>query len=259
MQDQFKSTADDLPSFQDVISHTDLLIEEAQDHFTRDPRATAKNYAEAKAVLHIGARYTLASGNQHSFSFLIAKDVLELGWAEVELIDVKSGATPSEGKAVPQPGFDHNQVFPVLIFIGDLVNGPEGVIRSGVWALGHDEIPFGGSEFLFQAIEGPGIWEWKRLPGLIETTEWKPYARRSDAAAFDRGHDRLIEGRAKAKHYIDHIKGDVAGEVFLAACDEVSKLSVLLKPEGVGFGLKEPIDSRFEFVELAVSSFDVFL
>lgn len=250
------------PAPQDESGHSDLLIEQSQDIFAREWEATAENYAEAKMLLYVHIAGADADGKKHNFAFLICHQTLELGQLDSHELKNPLSHTllDAEGNSLVKLRRNAHQVFPMLIFVGDFVDSPEGVIPSGVWALGENECPLLGSKFLFQSLGGPGVWEWKWLPSVpVDSAEWKSYARRSDVPAIDRVDHRFVQRSAEASDNLDNIESDIFGEVFLAACDYMRLVRVLLSAEGVGFTLDVPVDDRFEIVETALSSFDVFV
>jgi hypothetical protein len=249
-------------TFDNVVSQADLLVELHQDVFSRDWEQTAKNYADAKLMIYLLLGYLGPHGHQHRFPFLIGNEVLNVGWLDRKVVDVgHSGWVRPHRKAMIEIGADADQIFPMLVLISDLVDGPEGVIPSGVWSLGFDEVPLIGSQFLFNSmIAGhPRTWEWLRLPGVpVDASEGKPYARGAAPIGLNQGNNGLIQRRAQAKHDIDDIEGEVVGDIFVAACDYMGKLAITMDADRVGFRLNEPVDSRFEVIKLSLSSFDIF-
>lgn len=245
-------------TFQDVLDDTRLFVECCKNVAAIDAKSLAENYADGKAVLYVRLRNRVPHRCEHNFSFLIAKDTLEFGWPKKEFVDVSA----VNGEAVAKGWIYSDEVFPVLVDVGHLVDGPEGVISSGVWALGTNEHPLFGSEFLFQSVlpGHPRVWEFVRLPSVpVDASKWEPYARRATLDASDQCNRRLVERGPKPEDDIDNIEGNVDVEVFLAACDYVRQTRFLLDPQGVGVGLQEPVDGRFEVYKLSLSTGDIFL
>lgn len=243
---------------QGVLDDTYLFVERCKDVASIDANALAENYADGKVVLYVRLRDRAPHRRDYNFSFLITKDVLELGWTQKQLVEVAT----AKGKAVAKEGIDCDEAFPVLVGIGDFVDCPKGVISSGVWALVTDEFPLLGSELLFQSVltGHPRVWEFVWLPGVaIDATKWKPYARRALAVSLDQRHGCLIKRGSQAKDKINHVEGDVDVEVFLSACDYVREVRFLVEAERVGIGLQEPIDGQLEVSKLAHSTGNIFL
>lgn len=244
--------------FEDVVNDAYLFVERCEDIAAIDTKSVAENYVDGKAVLHVGLTYGGSHGKQHCLAFLIAKDVLELGWPRVESIDV--GAV--EYEAVVDVGFDINETFPMLVGVSNLVNGPEGPVSSRVWALGAEKLPLRRTEFLFQSVlpGHPFVWEFIGLPGVaVDSAEGEPYARRS-ALIFDNECDSgFIQRRSKAQDEVNDIKRNIDIDLLLAASDYVSKVRFSLSSNGVGVRFQEPVDGRFKLTKLALSTGDIFL
>ena len=246
-------------TFDDVISQPDLLIELYQDVCSRHCEETAKNYADAKLVVYLLLRHTDAHGEEHRFPFLVGKEVLDIGWPDCEVINVgHAGSVAPHRKAVVKMGAYPDQIFPMLILVSNLVDGPQGIVPAGVWSLGLDEVPLSGTEFLFYSLVSR-TWERFRLPGVaIDASKWEPYARTTPPVPFHQGNNGLIKRCPKSANDFHNIESKIVRGIFIAACDYVGKLTFTMDAKRVGFGLKEPIDSRFEVIELALSSFDIF-
>lgn len=249
------------PTLDDLLRQSDLRVEEANDVYARDWQATAKNYVDGKALLYVLLRHRLPCGKEHFFPFLIGKNVLELGWHESQKIDVAvPEAVTEQHEIVSEVRPQLDQIFPMLIRVGEFVNGPEGVVASRMWVLGHEEVPQRGSKFLFQSITRPGVWEWKWLPGIcVQPAEGKPYARRSLSGIVDGVDDCFVECGAKPQDNFNDVERNVLGDVFVAACDYMRQTTIVMDAHRVGFSVKERPQSGHEIVELAVSAFDVFL
>lgn len=247
-------------TFDNVVSQADLLVELHQDVFSRDWEQTAKNYADAKLMIYLLLRNLGPHGHEHRFPFLIGKEVLNVGWLNRKVVDVgHPGWVRPHRKAVIEIGADADQIFPMLVLISDLVDGPKGIIPSGVWSLGFDEVPLIGSQFLFNIAGHPRTWERLWLPGVpVDASEGKPYARGATPVGFNQSNDGLIQRRAQAKHDINNIEREVVGDIFFAACDYMGKLAITMDAERIGVCLNEPVDSRFKVIKLSLSSFDIF-
>lgn len=235
-----------------------LFVERAQDISTIDTKTVAENYADGKQVFYVCLACHSPHGNKHRFAFLIGQEMLEFGWPDSQAVN----HSVPHGEAVGEIGRNGHQVFPVLIFVGDLVDGPEGVIPSGVWALGADEFPLACSEFLFQSVlpGHPFIWEWIGLPGIpVYAPEGKPYARRAAPIEINKRGGRFVEGDPQSLDDFNGIEGYIDIDVFLAACDYMRKIRITVDSDRVGAGLKVPVDGRFEIVKFSASTGDIFL
>jgi hypothetical protein len=248
-------------ALQDFLYHTDLLVKRSQDVLSRNWERASENYADGKLMIYLVLTYLGTKGEQHDFPFLIGKDVLELGWPNGHEVEEDRATPPRHRKAMPKMRLDPHQVFPMLIFVGDLVHRPEDVISSGVWSLGFDEGPLIGSEFLFQSVlpGHPRIWEWIRLPSVaVDAPEWVPYARRATAIKLDEGDSGFVERNAKTLDDFDNIESDVPWDAFVAACNYMRDIRFSMDSYRVGVGLKEPVNRRLKVTKLALSSFDIF-
>lgn len=246
----------------DVIDRADLFVERHQDVFARDWSDTAKNYADGKLVIYARLRCNGAEGEQHHLSLLIAEHMVRVGWPRVHAVnEERARGVGHNTEAMGKIRVGGNQILPVLVGVGDFVHGPEGVIPSGVWALGFDEAPLSRSEFLFQTVfpNHSFGWEWLGLPGLpVDAAEGEPYARRAAPIKFGQAHDGLIKGGAEPTDDLNHIEGYIDGQIGLTACDYVRAMRLTLDSNRIGVGGKVPVDGPFELVKLALSSFDVF-
>lgn len=242
--------------FDDVIYLTNLFVECAQDISLIDTKSLAEIYRDGEAVFYVLLVHCLPHGREYKFPFLIGQNMLELGWPHNQFID----EAPAEGKSMVEMRLDCDQINPVLIGVGDFVNGPENLIPSGIWSLGAKEVPLYGCEFLFQLLDSSGVWEFIRLPGIpIYSPEGKPYARCANAVSVNHSHDKLVQSRSDALNDLDAIERDVDIEIFFAACDYVKQISISFDADGVGVRLHMPIDSRYKLLKFARSTSDIFL
>lgn len=244
--------------FEDVLNDTYLFVERCKDIAAIGTKSVAENYSCGKVVLYVGLRNRCPHRKEYGFSFLIAKDVLELGGVNKQSVDI----TAVESEAVIQSGLDGHQSFPMFIGVGDLVDGPEGCIPSRVWALGANEVPLLRSEFLFQSVlpGQPFTWKFIGLPGVaVDAAEGEPYARRSSSVIGDNCYRRLVQRGAQSQNKVDDIERDIDVNVFIAACDYVRKIQFSLSAKGIGVCFQEPIYGRFEINKLALSTGDIFL
>ncbi len=244
--------------FEDAIHDANLFVERCKDISSIDTKPLSENYAHGKAVLYVRLRCGLPHGGQNHFAFLVAKDILKLGWPGHECVD----ESVAQREAVIQKRLNFDKAFPMLVGVSDLVNGPEGGISSRVWSLGTEEIPLLRSEFLFQSIlpGHPRTWEFIGLPGIaIDTAEWEPYARHATIVVGDEGNGSFVQCGAKTKHEVNDIESYIDVDLFLAACDYMRKTRFSLSSEGVGIRFEEPIDVRFKLTKLALSTGDIFL
>jgi len=98
-----------------------------------------------------------------------------------------------------------------------------------------------------------------RFIPFVHAPEWEPYARDASAIEFNERHHHFIKCRAEMAHSFDNLKADFVRDVFFPACDYVRGITVRLDAHGARLGGDVLIDRRFKVVELALSSFDLFL
>lgn len=245
-------------AFDDAVRLTDLFVERAQNISLIDSKSRAENYTNGELLFYVLLACHLPNGQKHLFPFLIGQEMLKLGWPKQNPVDV----SVYQANTVTQIRGNGDQIFPMLVFVSDLVNCPEGVISSGVWSLGTQENPLGGSEFLFQSVlpGHPFTWKFFRLPGLpVDATEWEPYARCSTLVVFNKCDHRLVQRSPKALDYFDAVKCDIDTDVFLAACNYMKEVRITVNSDRVWVGLDIPIDDRYQILEFAASTGDIFL
>lgn len=237
---------------------TDLLIERSQDVFARDWSEFAENYRRGRLGLYAKLALSTDDGDEHSFSFIVVKQgVVLVGQDDDFSRTTKLCSGAKEANAISQDRSNIHKIAPVLVGVGDLVDTPEGVISSGVWSLGYDQIPLLRRQFLFYCPRS-GIWDWKWLP-VVHAPKWEPYARCASAIEFNERHQHLIERRSQMSDGLHNLKGDIVGRGFLAACHVMNTWPFSIDSKGVRMRGNVGVDSSLEMVEFALSSFDLFV
>lgn len=236
----------------------DVLVKRCNEIFSLNWNDFAKNYALGYLALHLTIKVCGVEGRQHLFSFLIVKNGVVLADANVKVGHLEKAKVRANAKTGGKIGNDLNQVLPVLVGVGDLVEGPEERISSGVWLVGHNEAPLIGREFLFYSTLYPCVWKRTRLPVLVQSTEWEPYARYAPPILPDEGDNHFIQRRSEMADYLDRFESDVERDIFLDACDYVDAFSFNLCTNTVRLRADKIVNGRYEIVELSLSSFDLF-
>ena len=246
----------------DVLSETNLLIQRHQDIFSLDWHQFSENYRRGYLGLYTLVEATRFDTDNNRFAFLILKDEIAIGGEGMDGLNCRGPATVdcinSNLALNDWPNF--NESLPMFVGIGDLVHCPQGVVPSGVWFLGFDESPLCGREFLFYSLLNPPIWEWIRLPcRSIEAAEGVCYARRSATIELHEVNDDLVQGIPEMTNGLRYFPRQVLGRQLVEATNYVRKISFAFSPEGNGLVVNKPVDSGFEVVKLALSSFDLFV
>lgn len=241
-----------------ALDQADLLAERSQHIASLNWFNVSKNYEAGYAAIYLQIETT--SDDKDRFPFLVLnKEVVIGGIGADEISDRHSGDRRADAKGVgANGGASRDQPFPVLIHVGDFVDGPKGVISSGVWSLGFNERPLISREFLFYSLLDPFPWEFARLP-VVEAAEWEPYARHTSPGFLDPSDHHLVEGTSKVADGFDQLPCNVIGGVFDAACDYARSVRIVLGEDMIGCRLVVPVDERYKVAKFALSSFDLFL
>ncbi|WP_321394998.1 hypothetical protein [Emcibacter sp.] len=246
-----------------AIHLSNLRINRGNDVFSRDWGKVIENYIGGYCVIYALVEACTVKGKKNFFPFLIAQEMVTIGGANNgSPSNTPSGRSTSKRKTVCQIGAGSNEVFPMLVLVGDLVHGPKDIVSSGVWSLGFDEAPLVGGKFLFNAAfpGHPPTWEWLRLPVIvIEATKGEPYARRAAPVAFNEGNCHFIKGGPKMNDGFGNFMPDIDRDIFFEACNYIGKCTFSLNNDVIGVGLQVVEDHRFNIVKLGTSSFDLFL
>lgn len=245
--------------FQDALDEANLLVERHQDVASRDWGNFAKNYLDGKAVFCVKVSAPAFDGQEHCFTFLVVRNghvcrvnSEGLGSVGAEQVEV----------VLPETCASLNEFLPVLVAVGDLVDGPEGIIPSGIWLVGCDKVPLGGGEFLYYSMlpGHPVVWKWIGLPSLIvEPAKREAHARGTSTIALNERDHGLIESNSDPLDNFNRFPCDIVWRIALEAADYVGRFRMTLRPDTMGAGLDIPPDERFELREFALSSFDIFV
>ena len=245
--------------FDDALNQTNLLVECHQDIFSLDWHEFAKNYALGYAAIHLNIAVIGGKCEQYNFPFLILKDGITIGGVSFDLFNIAAARTVrTDAERILKCGQDFNQSFPMLVGVSDLIDGPEGIVSSGVWFLGFDEIPLVRREFLFCSFPS-GVWEWTRLPVVIESAEGVGYARKATPIEFNKVNCHFIEGVSQMPDSFDNFPSEISRQLFIEACNYVGAIRFMLDPDEMRVRLDEPVNSHFKVVKLMLSSFDLFV
>jgi hypothetical protein len=244
----------------DALRQSDLLVQRHNDVLARDWGQFAKNYADGYGVLYVKVEAAILDGEHRPFTFLVTKKGLVCGIANQSARDSSRASSAADSQVDPtSQARDHaNKTFPVLVGVGDFVDGPQGIVPSWVWLLGCDQRPLIGREFLFYSILHPLGWKRLSLPSR-QPAEWEPYARAASPVLIDKLDHQLVEGAPQMPDGFDDLPREVIRRVALQAGDYMGPILASGDVETVRPALGVKACTRLDVVELAFSTFDLFV
>lgn len=247
----------------DCLSQADLLVQLSKDIFARDWGNVAENYLSGKLLIYAEVEAISPNGENDLFRVIIGQRDLMIGGIGLDIVDCGNPSTATHNAERRRDGgVGFHQANPVLILVGDFVDGPKGVIPSGVWFLGKNEVPLISGEFLFHTVwpNHTRGWEYIRLPGVaVNPAEWKPYARCSSAIELNERNCRLVEGCSAPSGNLYDVEGEALWNGCAQVADYVKCIGLEVLSRGVNHRTMELIDGRHKLSKLALSTFDVFL
>lgn len=244
-----------------VLNETNLLVQRHQDVFARNWHETAKNYLEKRLLLYAEVAGTV-EGKKYCYPFIVC----ERGVSLVGHVDDALRRSRRTDRIDVQPGTEarnnFNESLPVLVGVSNLVDGPQGVVPSGVWFLGFDNPPLIGRKFLFYSTfaEHAPVWERIWLPcAAVDAPEGVPYARSAPSVLLNNVDYGFVERDAEPLSNVNRVPGDVLWKAAILACEHVRNTVFSFDAYAIGPTIDEPVDSAFKIVKLSLSSFDVFV
>ncbi len=251
------------------IDDSDLFVQRHQKVFSLDWADISECYDVGCCAIYLIICIGIGEGKHHKLPFLILKEGIAVGGMGGKgrgrrecLTDLRrfGDEQPYVEREIFYRSGNLDQAFPMFVGISNLVNGPKGVIPSGVWFLGLDESPLLWGEFLFYfAGQNSGVWEWVRLPTVIDAPKWEPYARDASPVVDDEVDGHFVESASEVADGFNCFPSDLNWNLLVDCCNHVRNISVTLNSGRNGLQVDVPIDGRFEVIKLASSSFDLFV
>lgn len=240
----------------DTLRKSDLLVKRCQYVFSRDWSKFAENYARGDVVIYIRVTFEANESCKYCDPFLVVREGVVPRGPDSHLFKAK-WHSDTKSDSISNDRIDNNQVHPMFIGVSDLVHSPEKVIPSGVWFLGFNREPLISREFLFYSTLHSPTWKFIRL-SIGHPTEWESNPGSTPIIAINQSHSHLVECGAQMANGFDQLESDVFGQVFVAVCDYVKCLPLLIDLHGVRLGSRVGVDNRLQVDELALSSSDLF-
>lgn len=237
-----------------ALRQTNLLLQRDKDLSARDWYDFAKNYADGRLGVVLHCRVGSVAKDD-SIRLLLLRQGLRPGRIHhdeccMAVTDTKFA--PNGADAYVQ------KVLPVLIGIGDLVDGPKGIIPSGMWFLPNKQIPHLGRQFLFQSLFMTGVWErlWIACD-FVYSPPGEADPGNSPIVFFDESNDHFVESVPELHGNLARLQRQFFGGIAGQARDVVNHPIVRLGSNFDAAFCNEGKLDGLQFDELCISAFDL--
>ena len=237
-----------------AFCQTDLLIERGQDLLSREWIEFAKNYMDGKLAI-CGRCRVPGVGEDRLFRFILTNDAVRPVGAEDHFANVPI----VEGHSFASGGNPNiNEMLPMLMIVGYLVDSPEGLIPSRMWLLCEQEAPHVGRKFLFN-VPVSDIWVWLALPCRFVQTSPRKSDTGGAALVFDgKRYGHLVECITEFGADFSDLEAQLSRRFGGVPGDYVKKPLCWLDSHGAFGVLDEAVDDGCQFSDFALSTFDLF-